>query len=155
MRGTSIRGTTYRLEGRDGRLGADVGCVIDSHSSFGLLETDIGRLANPVEAAIAGSEVQDGCPVVGEIFGEGARRACGLSGNVLVHLGTKGIAADNLMEMRALVCSRVDEAIKIRFGQHRKSSPPEPARGIGGRVRTDPNARRSVASTRNAAKRPH
>jgi hypothetical protein len=50
-------------------------------------------------SAVAGAEVQDSGPVVAEVFGEGARGACGGRWEVVGEGRVEGVAADDLVEV--------------------------------------------------------
>ena len=95
---------SYRLESRD--LLIPVGVerllqVVDGHSTLQVAQESIGVLGYTLVSPVAGLEVHDSRPVVGEVLGEAAGCARGLVSNIHagVHGRVEGISTYDLVEM--------------------------------------------------------
>lgn len=91
--------TTYGLESRH----RQVDRVINRHASRGLLKIDVSHKRNPLEGSIPCPEVNNCCPVVGEILRECAARASRHTGDVdgWVHRGVKSILSHPVSEKKS------------------------------------------------------
>lgn len=91
------------------------GRVVDGHTAAtGTVKVNVGPLRDPDQGAVAGTEVKDGRPVVGEILREGAGCAGGLLANVVsvgVHGHVEHVATDDLVDVRRLHSTWEDEAV--------------------------------------------
>ena len=100
--GVSDEHAETRLEGCDIDAYVVWGDVVDSDAPVSA-ETEVRKLTHALVRAVAGSEVQDGGPVVGQVFGEGAASACRLLDEIVrcrVHGRVERVAPDDLVEMR-------------------------------------------------------
>ena len=101
------------LKGRDCRLAIVRGDVVNGDTAVGP-ESDVGELANPTICSVAGAEVQDGRPVVREVFGKGAAGAGRVLDEVVgsrVHAGVQRVSSHDLVDMRRDSDSRVDQRV--------------------------------------------
>ena len=128
-------GKAHWLEGGHALLRPNIGRVVDGHAARRLLETRVGLERDALVGAVTGAEEEHGGPVVGEVVGKCARRACGLArwrlGRVHGHvegilksvvrvrhplqekcLGRDTYSADNLVKMRRRCRTRVDQAVR-------------------------------------------
>lgn len=93
---------TYGLE-RSG-LGLPVigRVVIHSQASIFASQAEVGQLWDPLEGAVASSEVETRGPVVGEVIGVGARGACGQGAGVVgprCHGGVERVTSCDLVDV--------------------------------------------------------
>jgi len=68
-------------------------------------------LRHPVVCTIPGLEIQDGGPVIGEVFGKVACGAGRLRSDITFHSRVEGIAAHNLVDVAAGNHSRLDHRV--------------------------------------------
>lgn len=91
---------TYRRESRDFFISIRVKvllCIVDGHSAVdtcrqGIVLHDLDALV----ATVGVLEEEDCGPVVAEVLAEHTRGACSLVSNVTCHVGTEGVATNNL-----------------------------------------------------------
>ena len=95
---------TYGLESRD--LLVPVGVerlleIVDSHSTLQVSQESVGVLGYTLVGPVAGLEVQDSRPVVGEVLREATGRAGSLVADVSarVHGCIEGISTYDLVKM--------------------------------------------------------
>ena len=89
--------------------------VVDGDAAAaGRLVEQGANLPDPLVGPVAGAEVHDGRPVVGEVVDEGARRAVGHLGRVAqprVHVRAEAAAAHDGVQVRGGGLPRVDESV--------------------------------------------
>lgn len=73
---------TYRSKGSD-PAAVIWWNVVDRHATAGTLEELVGELRDSRKGAVASAEIHVGSPVVGEVLGEGAGRACALRDQII------------------------------------------------------------------------
>jgi hypothetical protein len=93
--------TETLLESSDLLITADGLDVIDGHTTVGVADELVGHLGYANETAVAGLEVEDGCPVVGVVLLELTSRASRELGEVVggVHADVEGISSNDLMDV--------------------------------------------------------
>ena len=94
---------SYRLEGCNLLFAVRAEVVlqiVDRHAPSQRTEQGIRVLWHALIRPVAVLEVHDCGPIVGEVFGEAARRARGLVANVAIHAGIERISTNDLVQMR-------------------------------------------------------
>ena len=104
-----------RLEGGDGRHAVVRRDVVDGDAAVGA-QPDVGELRHPLVGAVAGAEVHDRRPVVGEVLGERAGRAGRVGDQVVargaVHARVERVPAHDLVHVRRGERARVHEGVE-------------------------------------------
>ncbi len=94
-------------------------------------EPNIGILRHAPECPVAGTEVQDRRPVVGEVLHVGTTGAAGGSDQIVTrtHRGIERVATHDLVQMRRGQKARVDQRVEALKDELRAA---EPYHGLGG-----------------------
>jgi len=113
--------TTYRLRSSD--LDVAVGSkvllrIVDGHPSLDTVgESGIFHKRDLLVGTVRSAEEHHRRPIVGEVLGERAGRACALLADVTSHVGLECVAANDLMQVRRGRLARLDERIEALDGK--------------------------------------
>jgi len=87
--------------------------VVDGHASVDAVgERRVLHDGHALVRAVGVLEEHDGGPVVGEVLGEGARRAAGLVRDVALHGRVEPVAAHDLVDVRRRRLARLHEGVQ-------------------------------------------
>lgn len=111
---------TYGLEGSGLGLPVIGRVVVHSQATILAPQAEVGQLRDPLEGAVASSEVESRGPVVGEVIGVGARGARGQGAGVVGprrHGGVERVAPRDLVDVGRRHRARLDKGVETLDGE--------------------------------------